>query len=288
VLLGALTLTSSVRAETAKAVPAKADFPKTEPAKVDSSKSAVTKQPTKPGARKASRTGKLPELRAPRAAEAAPVASGATEARRRAIVALDTGHYDQAIPALEEAYALDQDPFLLFRLAQAYRLAGQPSKALEACEAYLRAADGNAAERAQVERILGEVEMITYQMRLQREYGLAAPARTALTPALTPPAPAPLALQPPPVAPEAAAPAAVAPAAPLPLPTPRVEDTESSLTKSPTPAPLDPTPPFYRRTPFWVAVGGAVVAGAAVAWYTQTSHGSRAPQTTLGYQQAFP
>lgn len=215
-----------------------------------------------------------------------PVVIETSDARRRAIVALNTGHYEEAIKGFEEAYAQDQDPILLFRLAQAYRLAGQPTKALDACEAYLRAADGNAADRAQVEHFLSEVEMIAYQIRLQREYGaLPQPLqpRTALTPTLASPTrPPPLALQPAPLDGDPTAPSAF-----VPTPKPPI-DSSINLTKAPTPHPIEPTPAFYQRTPFWVAVGGAVVAGAAVVWYTQRSHGDRAPQTALGYQQAFP
>jgi len=206
--------------------------------------------------------------------EPAPVPEKMTEAafvRRRAMVALNTGRYEEAIKAFEEAYALEQDPTILFRLAQAYRLSGQPDKALDACEAYLRSADKNSSERVQVEQFMAEVEMIAYQIRLQREYGML--PRQQTVPSLVSPQPS--------LAPSLAG----APKEPLPAPKP--EASRSDLTSVPTPPPVKTTP-FYKRTYFLVAVGSVVAAGATAAiWYAANSRGSREPQTALGYQGAY-
>jgi tetratricopeptide (TPR) repeat protein len=193
-------------------------------------------------------------------------------ARRRALIALNIGHYEEAIKAFEEAYALEQDPVLLFRLAQAYRLAGQPTKALDACEAYLRSTDKNTSERALVEQFVVEMEMIAYQIRLQREYGML--PRSGIVPPLVPPV--------------QTAPSPFAGETKVPLPAPKLEPSRSAeLTTVPT-SPLTESKPFYKRTYFWIAVGGVVAAGATAAiWYAASSHGSRAPQTALGYQGAF-
>jgi tetratricopeptide (TPR) repeat protein len=226
----------------------------------------------------AARKAKAPPSRqdvapAPALEPAPPVPEKMTEAafvRRRAMVALNTGRYEEAIKAFEEAYALEQDPILLFRLAQAYRLSGQPVKALDACEAYLRSADKNNPERAQVEQFLAEVEMIAYQIRLQREYGML-PRPGALPPLVPPPSSSP----------------SLAEATKDPQAAPKHEASRSDLTSVPTPPPVQSTP-FYKRTYFWVAVGGVVAAGATAAiWYAASSRGSRAPQTGLGYQGAY-
>ena len=184
-------------------------------------------------------------------------------AHKRGVIALNTGHYAEAVKAFEEAYALNQDPSTLFSLAQAYRLAGQPSKALDACSSFLRSASATNADRAQVERFMAELEMITYQIRMQRDVH-------------QPPAPASAPIEPPPVA-------AATPALDL---TPRPPPpTSASLTVS---EETTPPKPFYLRPVYWAAAAGVVAAGAVMIWYFTRPSGLRAPNTGLGYQQAFP
>ena len=181
-------------------------------------------------------------------------------ARKRGVIALNTGHYAEAVKAFEEAYALNQDPSLLFNLAQAYRLAGQPAKALEACSSFLRSASATNADRAQVERFMAELEMITYEIRLQRDVR-------------QPPAPGPI--EPPALA---EAPKPILDLTPRPPPA-----ATASLTVS------EETPkPFYRRPVYWAAAAVVVAAGAVMVWYFARPSHLRAPTTTLGYQQAFP
>jgi tetratricopeptide (TPR) repeat protein len=183
-------------------------------------------------------------------------------AHKRGVIALNTGHYAEAVKAFEEAYALNQDPSLLFNLAQAYRLAGQPAKALEACSSFLRSASATNADRAQVERFMAELEMITYQIRMQRDLR-------------QPPAPGPI--EPPALA---EAPKPALDLTPRPPPT-----TSASLTVS---EETTPPKPFYLRPVYWAAAAGVVAAGAVMIWYFTRPSGLRAPNTGLGYQQAFP
>jgi hypothetical protein len=184
-------------------------------------------------------------------------------AHKRGVIALNTGHYAEAVKAFEEAYALNQDPSLLFNLAQAYRLANQPSKALEACSSFLRSANATSADRAQVERFMAELEMITYQIRMQRDVHQL-------------PAPASAPIEPPPVA-------AATPQLDLtPQPPP---PTSVSLTVV---EETSPPKPFYLRPVYWAAAAGVVAAGAVMVWYFIRPSHLRAPTTTLGYQQAFP
>lgn len=284
VLLATLALAPEVEAQAAK--PAVEANKKTA---VPVAPAASTAAPKGDRAAKPQPAGKLPPfLKAPAARKskaqpsnpaavpalepAAPVPEKMTEAafvRRRAMVALNTGRYEEAIKAFEEAYALEQDPILLFRLAQAYRLSGQPVKALDACEAYLRSADKDNPERAQVEQFLAEVEMIAHQIRLQREYGML--PRPGAVPPLVPAPSSP----------------SLAEATKDPQAAPKHEVSRSDLTSAATPPTVQSTP-FYKRTYFWVAVGGVVAAGATAAiWYAASSRGSRAPQTALGYQGAY-
>jgi hypothetical protein len=288
VMLAAFAFSPEVQSQSAKPAAEsskKAPAPVTPAATTATPKDAPTTKPQPagklpsflkaPAARKAKSQPSRPNVAPSPALEPAPpVQEKMTEAalvRRRAMVALNTGRYEEAIKAFEEAYALEQDPLLLFRLAQAYRLSGQPAKALDACEAYLRSADKNTPERAQVEQFLAEVEMIAYQIRLQREYGML-PRPGAVPPLVPPPSASSPSLADGPKDPQAA---------------PKHEGSRSDLTSAPMPRQVESTP-FYKRTYFWVAVGGVVAAGATAAiWYAASSHGSRAPQTALGYQGAY-
>jgi tetratricopeptide (TPR) repeat protein len=220
----------------------------------------------------------------PAATPPAPVGSTDTPdayyARKRGTVALNTGHYEEAVKAFEEAYALNQDPALLFNLAQAYRLAGQPGKALDACSSFLRSA--NATDRAQVERFMAELGMIVFQIRTQKD------SRPLPTPPSAPESIAPPALEPPPLATSARVEKASKPPALDLTPRPQAIATVDLTTSPPDPGPAQP---FYRRTGFWVLAGGtaaALAAGAVLLWYFERPHGPNAPTTTLGYQQAFP
>jgi tetratricopeptide (TPR) repeat protein len=211
-----------------------------------------------------------------------PVGSGdspdAFYARKRGIIAVNTGHYEEAVKAFEEAYALNQDPALLFNLAQAYRLAGQPGKALDACSSFLRSANPTGADRSQVEHFMSELEMIIFQIRAQRDF------RQPPAPPIVPAPIAPAPLEPPPVA------AVSTPKPPALDLTPR---TQAIATVDLTIPAQDtgPPPPYYRRTGFWLLASGAVVAvaaGAVLLWYFEGRQGLRAPTTALGYQQAYP
>jgi len=211
----------------------------------------------------------------------------AAETRKRGIIALNTGHYEDAIKAFEEAYALDQDPNLLFSLAQSYRLAGQPVKALEACNSFLRSANQTLTDRLQAERFMGEVAMIAYQLQLSRDVATArAPAPS------TAPTAAQSAIEPP----LALSVAKSIPETPLAAkelrlnltPRPEVAVAES-LTSNPTPAEPKTEKRFYRSTTFWIVAGALVVAGGGLAyWAYERSRGLSSPTTSLGYQTAFP
>jgi hypothetical protein len=213
------------------------------------------------------------------------IAPSAAEARKRGTIALNTGHYEDAIKAFEEAYGLEQDPDLLFGLAQSYRLAGQPGKALEACSSFLRSANPSMTDRLQAERFMGEVAMIVYQLQLHQDSASAQ-------------APVPPPARTPPVAKsEPETPVAVEkktsgkskePSLDL---TPRpVVTTSDTLTASPTPAEPKNEKRFYQSTTFWIVAGAVLVAagGGLGYWAYERSRGLPSPTTSLGYQPAFP
>ena len=196
--------------------------------------------------------------------------SPAAEARKRGTIALNTGHYSDAIRAFEEAYSLDQDPDILLGLAQSYRLAGRPSKALEACSSFLRTATPNATDRLQAERFMAEVAMIVYQLQLHRE---SAPSTEA--------APMPVA-----TGDTSETPKTKEPRLDL---TPRpIISPSDSLVASPTPA--APTEKhFYQSTTFLIVAGAVIVVGAGLGyWAYERSRSLPSPTTSLGYQTAFP
>jgi hypothetical protein len=222
---------------------------------------------------------------------AAAKSPAAADARRKALVALNTGHYQEAIKALEEAYALDQDPNLLFSLAQAYRLAGQPTKALEACSSYLRSAGPSKTDRLQAELFLAEVTMIAYQIQLQRELGVPGSSSGAAEPKsprgeIEPPALAQGKAEERPTDNPGEKPDLT----PRPgVEHPATERPAVALATSPATEP-QPVHHFYESTKFWVVVGAvAVVAGAGLGWWAwERSKELKSPNTGLGYQTAFP
>ncbi len=100
--------------------------------------------------------------------------------------AYNLGYYEDAARHYEEAYRQVSDPALLFNIGQAYRLAGKPDRAIVAYRSYLRTAPADAANRAQVEKRIPELEKLVAQMKKEQT---APPGETLPTapPAATPP-----------------------------------------------------------------------------------------------------
>src|SRR5512140_395048 len=71
--------------------------------------------------------------------------------------AYDAQRYDDAIAAWDKSYALSHLPGLVFNLAQAHRLAGHCTKAVDAYHRFLQL-DPKAEERPQAEQFLHELE----------------------------------------------------------------------------------------------------------------------------------
>jgi hypothetical protein len=126
-------------------------------------------------------------LAAPAAGAPSDGKDSARESARRAGVAYNLGHYDEAADLYETAYRLVQDPTLLFNIGQAYRMAGKPDRALAAYKGFLRTAQPGDANRATVEARAAEMEKAVEEAR--RPALREPPARPA--PAAPAPAPAP-------------------------------------------------------------------------------------------------
>ena len=76
------------------------------------------------------------------------------------IIALDLGHYDEAIADFQAALAVDQDPLLLYLLARAYRLSNRPEQALHACSTLLHANSRSGATSVSLPSLVSELEAI--------------------------------------------------------------------------------------------------------------------------------
>ena len=206
--------------------------------------------------------------------------------RAQGMVALNLGRYDEAIEHLSQAYTLTQDPTLLFSLGQAYRLAGQPDKALASYSSFLRAAGSMPKYRTQLERATAEIESITATSCLakrplerpaqdkQLDNLMAAPATGK---DLAPPAQTEKEAEPAVAAP----PLALAPPPPPPPP-------PASLSFAPkTNPPVQPVPSHvYKKWWFWTSVGVALAAGGVAAWWF-TRPENQTPASTYGAIRVF-
>ena len=229
-------------------------------------------------------------------------AKGASEsevartARAKGTVSLNLGQYEEAIEHFSQAYALTQDPILLFSLGQAFRLAGKPDKAVSSYSSFLRAAGPGTKYRAQFERAAAEIETITPTLVCppkeragtgkqldddkQIDELMNAPAPAAKrAPAPRPVDPPPVeeseeAIEPPPVA---KAPALTPPPAPAP-----------ALALSAQAAPVESaSAPVYKKAWFWSSVVGVLAIGAVATWYFTRSQG-QVPASTYGSTRVLP
>jgi tetratricopeptide (TPR) repeat protein len=224
------------------------------------------------------------------------------EARRERLegtVALNLGHYDDAAEHFESAYALTQDPLLLFYLGQAYRLGGKPEKALAAYNSFLRSSSPSSKNREQYERAAADIELIATVL-VKR----GAPAQTqgnlaekVIPPAakLSPPAsqnPAEESLEPPALAEKTTKTTTEksqqAPALAPSLASERAARDLVLVQAQPVPPPPEESKPrFYKKWWFWTGVAGALaLGGATVWWYTRST--PSVPGTTYGSQRVLP
>lgn len=101
----------------------------------------------------------------------------------------DVGQFDKAIEAWQAGYKAKPDPGFLYNIAQAYRISGDPQKAIFFYRGYLRNSP-NAENRVEVEQ-----KIVTLQKQLaeleRNKPGAPPPAHAAAgpPPATTPPAP---------------------------------------------------------------------------------------------------
>ena len=123
----------------------------------------------------------LPALPSPaRADEAARVAM---EHFFRGKREYDLGHFIKAAAEYEKAYEAKESPQLLYNLGQAYRLAGEHQKALNAYRAYLR----NAPDADNRDEVAHFIDALKHALAVQKAATEKPPVGTLPPPAATPP-----------------------------------------------------------------------------------------------------
>jgi tetratricopeptide (TPR) repeat protein len=156
----------------------------------------------------------------------------------------DLGKYADAAKEFEAAYEAKNDPAILFNLAQAHRLAGNPDQALHFYKTYLRYVP-KAPNRAEIEE---QIKTLEQKVAAQAPPTTPPPATTAPPP--PPPTETPTA-PPPPIVPAPGGPAAVMTAPPAP---PVAGDV------APPPPPVAPDPGrTYRIAGVATGAAGAVM-----------------------------
>jgi len=203
------------------------------------------------------------------AAFAGPAEDLARAKTKTGTAAFNLGQYNEAAADYEAAYKAVLDPVLLFNIGQAYRLAGNPEKALTAYRSYLRTASQGVANRKLVEEKIRDLETEIAAKPTEKPALKNVPEENRAT---TPPPPVPLDSDKPVVP----APTQETLAIPPSSPPPTIQETPL-----PPPAPREPLPPLLTpktpprpqgnpgwllgRTWTWVAGGATLVfAGTAI------------------------
>lgn len=180
---------------------------------------------------------------APRAARAQDAAHAKDDTTRHAkelfeqgTTLFNLGQFDKAIEAWQEGYKAKPDPGFLYNIGQAYRLKGDPAKAIFFYRGYLRTSP-KAPNRADV-----ETKIAALQKEVQSEtkpVGTPPPVVAAPPPASPPPAvPPPVVTVPPP---------GPVPVAPPPVSAPPLAGTTPGAAPAPAPMTEEPLAPLENR-----------------------------------------
>jgi tetratricopeptide (TPR) repeat protein len=195
---------------------------------------------------------------------AAPRARAQEDIELEARTQFAAGRYERALDIYASLYAKTLHPTYLRNIGRCFQSMGEPDKAINAFNDYLRKApNASAADRAEVEGFIRDMEAL----KRSREAKGAAP----------PPAPAPAA-PPPVVAPPAVGDALTAdkPPAGVVISTPDQTAAETQAS------------PFYTRWWFWSAVGAVVVGGVITAFVLSTGSDTPTHATDLGTRDINP
>lgn len=161
------------------------------------------------------------------------------------------GEYEEAIASYKDAYRLIPNPYLLYNIAQSYRLADDSKQALAFYKRFLYAKP-DAPERPDVDARIKELELIVAQQAATQAAAPSGPVAPTETPRLT--------LPPQPVA------------------------EPSPITVAPIVAATEPSRPVYKKWWFWAGIG-VVAAGASTV--ALMSGGDSPPSSDLGNFPVF-
>jgi tetratricopeptide (TPR) repeat protein len=179
---------------------------------------------------------------------------------QRALSYYNLREYGIAVLEFKEAYAISNEPLLLFNIGQAYRLDRQYEEALHYYRTFLQLRP-RAPNRHDVEQFVAEMERaLKTEQQLRRDDSVAAPESAPESPTVLPmpPASEPPAA-PPSAPPERAAPTVTTPPSSL-LPTPAPSTTTTTT------ATAAKKKPLRKRWWIWTVAGvGVAAAGAGLA-----------------------
>jgi len=176
---------------------------------------------------------------AARASVAGETAAGDRPGRalfEQAEVKFNVGRFDEALADYQAAYDVEPLPAFLFNIGQCYRNLGDYERAQFFFQRYTML-DPHSANRPAADRLIAEMSRLAQERREANATAARAPTLASATAIPAPGA------------------SASASDRAAPLVGPVVQDT-----------PPTPARPIYRRPWFWVGVGGAIVAGTALAF----------------------
>jgi hypothetical protein len=222
---------------------------------------------------------------------AAPAVADPARARAHFEVArryVQVDEYRKAIEEFKAAHVEEPDPAFLYNIAECHRHLGEGKDALVYYRRFLSLAAPNAPSRVNAEKRIAELQATRDAPVPLSTAPAMRPAPAAIPPPPPPaPAPAPEKSQPRPVL-TARAPVEPAPSAAVVVTAPRAVTLGATPEEASPVAEAAPSRPFYKSGWFFVALGGALVAGTVGVWALSSGGGDKTiPETPLGNQSAF-
>lgn len=199
----------------------------------------------------------------------------------RATAQFALGKYADAAANYEKCFELKPDPAILYNAAQAHRLAGNKSRALELYQNYVRIYRTRISNLAEVQR---HIDNLRSALATDRRISTQPPITTRPPTAATETPARPRAADTPATPPKSPPRVVVAPPPPAPPPPPPPLHVDTAVVVAPAPAPK----PLVKRAWFWGVVAGAVVVvGTSIALgVTLGSPGTVDPPHSFGSVQA--
>ena len=211
--------------------------------------------------------------------------SDAKEHYKKGTAAYALGHYADAAKEYEAAFSSEPDPALLYNAAQAHRLAGNNTRALELYQSYLRLYAPQMHNQKEIERHISDLKKAIAAQAKATQSPPTSTAPVGSTPAASgtqasaPPSGAPPPVsEPPPGA--ASTPPTTSPSTPPPSAAAPAPEANAVTASGPAPE----RTPVTKKAWFWatVGVGAVVVVGVAVGLGVGLGSGKSDPHPTFG------